>query len=57
MENMKPLKVTMGVTIDEYILKKIKEYANRDERTLSSYVNIVLKNHIREMEYEDQLQG
>ena len=53
MENMKPLKVTMTVTIEENVLEKLKEYAEKDERTLSSYVNLVLKKYVKEIEYED----
>ena len=45
---MKPLKEKISITIDWDVLEKIKEMAENDERSLSQYINIVLKNHIKE---------
>lgn len=43
---MKPLKEKISITIDSDVLEKIKEAAERDDRSLSQYINIVLKQHI-----------
>ena len=43
---MKPLKEKISITIDWDILEKIKEKAESDDRSLSQYINIVLKKHI-----------
>ena len=45
---MKPLKEKISITIDWDVLEKIKEMAEADDRSLSQYINIVLKNHIKE---------
>ena len=44
---MKPLKEKISITIDWDILEKIKEMAENDDRSLSQYINIVLKAHIK----------
>ena len=43
---MKPLKEKISITIDEDILKKLKEQAEQDDRSLSQYINLILKKHI-----------
>lgn len=43
---MKPLKEKISITIDSDVLAKIKEYSELDDRSLSQYINIVLKKHI-----------
>ena len=43
---MKPLKEKISITIDWDILEKIKKMAEDDERSLSQYINIVLKKHV-----------
>lgn len=47
---MKPLKEKISITIDNDILEKIKQEAELDDRSLSQYINIVLKQHIKHME-------
>lgn len=47
---MKPLKEKISITIDNDILQKIKEIAEYDDRSLSQYINIVLKQHIKDIE-------
>ena len=41
MKPLKPLKEKISITIDADILEKIKY-----DRSLSQYINLVLKNHI-----------
>ena len=45
---MKPLKTSVSITIDSNILAKIKQMAEADDRSLSSYINLVLKSHLDE---------
>ena len=44
---MKPLKEKISITIDNDILAKIKKKADDDDRSLSQYINIVLKQHLK----------
>ena len=45
---MKPLKNKVSITLDEDIIKQIKELAENDDRSFSKYINMVLKNHIND---------
>lgn len=47
---MKPLKVKLSITIDEDIAEKTRELAELDDRSLSQYINMVLRQHIRQQE-------
>ncbi|MBQ9921650.1 MAG: toxin-antitoxin system protein [Clostridia bacterium] len=47
---MKPLKEKISITIDSDILEKLRENAEYDDRSLSQYINIILKNHIKQNE-------
>jgi len=47
---MKPLKDKISITIDNDILVKLKEKAELDDRSLSQYINLVLKQHINQTE-------
>lgn len=47
---MKPLKEKISITIDSDILQRIKEMAEYDDRSLSQYINLILKQHLREIE-------
>jgi len=47
---MKPLKEKISITIDSDILEKIKKAAEKDDRSLSQYINIVLKEHLKKAE-------
>jgi len=47
---MKPLKEKISITIDSDILAKIKDQAEYDDRSLSQYINLVLKQHIKNIE-------
>ena len=43
---MKPLKEKISITVDGDILAKIKQKAEEDDRSLSQYINLILKKHI-----------
>lgn len=49
---MRPLKEKISITIDNDILTKIKEQAEYDDRSLSQYINIVLKQYIKNIDNE-----
>ncbi len=50
---MKPLKEKISITIDNDVLAKLKERAELDDRSLSQYINIILKQHIKAL-YEEK---
>lgn len=50
---MKPLKEHVSITIDSDILEKLKECAENDDRSLSSYINLVLKKHLEKLEKQN----
>lgn len=43
---MKPLKEKISITIDGDILEKLKILAEEDDRSLSQYINIILKQFL-----------
>ena len=43
---MKPLKVRLSITLDEDIAQKIRDLAEKDDRSLSQYINLVLRHHL-----------
>lgn len=47
---MKALKEKISITIDSDILEKVKEKAEYDDRSLSQYINLVLKRHLEKEE-------
>lgn len=47
---MKPLKEKISITIDTDLLTKLREKAELDDRSLSSYINLILKKHLEELE-------
>ncbi len=47
---MKPLKEKISITIDNDVLKTLKTYAEEDDRSLSQYINIILKKHVEKLE-------
>lgn len=51
---MKPLKEKVSITLDEPILEKLRARAERDDRPLSSYINLVLKAHLEAVERREQ---
>lgn len=47
---MKPLKTKISLTIDDPVLEKIKALSEAEDRSLSSYINLVLREHLKELE-------
>lgn len=46
MNTQKPLKNKVSITLDEDVIRRIKELAEADDRNFSQYINLVLKKHI-----------
>ena len=47
---MKPLKEKVSLTLDIPVLEKVKELAEYEDRSLSSYINLVLREHLEQKE-------
>ena len=47
---MKPLKNKVSITLDADIIDRIKELAEEDDRSFSQYINIVLREHIKNLD-------
>ena len=47
---MKSLKVKASITLDEDVYEKAKLLAEEDDRSLSSYINLLLRDRIRTWE-------
>lgn len=45
---MKPLKTKVSITLDADMLDQLKTLAEEDDRSLSQYVNIILKKYLKE---------
>lgn len=46
---MKPLKEKISITIDSDVLEKLRVLAEDDDRSVSQYINIILKDHISKL--------
>lgn len=51
---MKPLKTSVSITIDNPILDRVRYLAEMDDRSLSSYINQVLKEHLKQLEKKEK---
>ena len=47
---MKPLKNKVSITLDADIIDRIKELAEEDDRSFSQYINLVLREHIKNID-------
>ena len=45
---MKPLKSKVSITLDSDIIEKIKQLAEQDDRSFSQYINMILKEHLKD---------
>ena len=46
---MKPLKLRVSLTLDEPLVEELREIAERQDRSLSSYINIVMRDHLEQI--------
>ncbi len=44
---MKPLKNKVSITLDADLIEEIKYLAEKEERSFSQYINMVLKEHLK----------
>lgn len=51
---MKPLKKKISITIDENLLEQLRELAEEDDRSLSQFINLILKKYIESKKEKDQ---
>ncbi len=54
MASAKPLKITVSLSLDEPIVKRLRILAEEDDRQLSSYVNLILRNYLRNLEAKEK---
>lgn len=54
---MKPLKTKISLTIDDPILDRVKYLAELEDRSLSSYINQVLKAHLRQLDQQKRVEN
>ena len=50
---MKPLKVRISITLDDPIYQKIRGLAEYDDRSVSSYITLALRDHLEQLEREE----
>lgn len=50
---MKPMKTSVSITIDDPILRRVKELAEIEDRSLSSYINQVLKAYLKNLDQKN----
>lgn len=43
---MRPIKKKVSISLDWDLIEKIKLLAEKDERSFSQYINIVMKEHV-----------
>ncbi len=46
-EDMKPLKEKISITLDSDLVEQLKSEAESDDRSLSQYINLLLKNRFK----------
>jgi len=47
---LKPLKEKISITVDSDLLCILRKEAEDDDRSLSQYINLILKDHIKKDE-------
>ena len=47
---MRPLKQKVSVTLDEDIVKRVKELADEAQRSFSQYINLILTEHLKNLD-------
>lgn len=49
---MKPLKSKVSITLDSDLIEKIRQLAEQDDRSFSQYINMILKEHLKNSEHK-----
>ena len=47
---MRPMKQKVSVTLDEDIVKRVKDLADEEQRSFSQYVNLVLTEYLKKLD-------
>lgn len=50
---MRPLKEHISITIDNDLLEKARYLAEQDDRSLSQFINIALKEYVKKLDKKD----
>ncbi|MGE4275846.1 MAG: ribbon-helix-helix protein, CopG family [Lawsonibacter sp.] len=50
---MKPMKTSISITLDDPVLEQVKLLAETQDRSVSSYINLVLKAHLEQLGEKD----
>ena len=50
---MKPLKTKVSITLDSDLIEKVKELAEEDDRSFSQYINLIIRNYLKDKEKEE----
>lgn len=51
---MRPLKQKVSVTLDEDIVKRVKELSEEQQRSFAQYINLVLTEHLKHLEQTEK---
>lgn len=51
---MRPLKSRLSLTIDDDILEQLRVLAEEDDRSLSQYINRVLRAHVKKASEKEE---
>lgn len=51
---MKPKKKTISISLDGPILEKIKELSEYQDRSVSSYINLILREHLEKLDKDQK---
>lgn len=51
---MKPLKKKVSITLDGPVIDQIQALAEADDRSLSSYINLILREHLEQRKDPDK---
>ncbi len=50
---MRPLKEGISITLDSDLLEKVRYEAEKDDRSVSQYINMILKEHINRISQKE----
>lgn len=50
---MKPLKTKVSITLDSNLIEKVKELAEKDDRSFSQYINLIIRDYLKEKERKE----
>ncbi len=51
---MKPLKQRVSITLDSDLIERVKQLAEEDDRSFSQFVNLILRDYLRQHDRPEQ---